>query len=50
MYLWYMMLCFLLQALPHVGLLIVMLFFIYAVIGMQVSFTYLLSVSCLHFL
>lgn len=30
------MLCLLIQALPHVGLLIVMLFFIYAVIGMQV--------------
>ena len=28
--------CFLLQALPYVALLIVMMFFIYAVIGMQV--------------
>ena len=28
---------FIFQALPHVALLIVMLFFIYAVIGMQVS-------------
>lgn len=41
---------FLLQALPHVGLLIVMLFFIYAVIGMQVSFPYLVSLSCLNVL
>lgn len=41
---------FLLQALPHVGLLIVMLFFIYAVIGMQVSLTYLVSLSCLNVL
>lgn len=29
-------LCLCLQALPHVALLIIMLFFIYAVIGMQV--------------
>lgn len=41
---------FLLQALPHVALLIVMLFFIYAVIGMQVSLTYLVSLSCLNVL
>lgn len=29
----------LLQAFPHIALIIVMLFFIYAVIGMQVSFS-----------
>lgn len=31
---------FLFQALPYVCLLIAMLFFIYAIIGMQVSFSY----------
>ena len=38
------------QALPYVALLIVMLFFIYAVIGMQVQYTYaLLSRDSLSF-
>lgn len=34
------------QALPHVALLIVMLFFIYAVIGMQVLFS--IFISCMY--
>lgn len=41
---WVFGLC--LQALPHVALLIVMLFFIYAVIGMQVHSSLLSSVDC----
>ena len=34
---WYVIFCVCVQALPYVALLIVMLFFIYAVIGMQVN-------------